>query len=325
MTINYSRNQDCFALTINAILSRVIEPVSLLWNQAGMLAFEDNNNTLFTPYFLETKDNLKRVANIDAIDENFNDFNSFSKSIMDILKNGYTVMICVDVFNLPFNLYYQKKHSNHYIEVVGIDNEGFFICDHFYKYTGIVSSQIIYKAMTSLIEEGFKTQYSFTYYDTSRLQIKDGKGFLEEMLHVNTSVILGQEPFKLREINNKKRIIGLTALDNFIQYLDNEIFIKQENFQQIYRNLFSLSNSRYHYANIIKALEGEKYGLHGIIEGYEDISQLAKISANIILKISVTKNVEPNQLPVLSKLNTIRTLEEKLVENVKKEWFFSVL
>lgn len=319
MNINYSRNYDCFTLTVNAILSRVIKPVPLLWNQAGMLAFEDSNSILFTPYFLETKENLKRIANIETITESFNDFNTLSKRIMNTVRNGYTVMICVDVFNLPFNLYYQKKHSNHFIEVVGVNNEGFFICDHFYKYTGLVPNEIIFKAMTSLIVEKFKTEYSFTYYNTSNLELKDNNSFLEEMLNVNTSIILGQEPFELIKINNKKRIIGLEAFDNFIKYLSNEIFIEQRNFQQVYRNLFNFSNSRYHYANIIKILGGEQYKLQDIIEGYAEVSQLAKITANIILKTSVTKDVESNQLPVLDKLNTIRSLEKRLVKNVRGE------
>ncbi|PFM45757.1 hypothetical protein COJ45_18750 [Bacillus cereus] len=44
--------------------------------------------------------------------------------MVDLLKDlskrldvGYTAMACVDIIDLPFNMYYEQFNSNHYIEI----------------------------------------------------------------------------------------------------------------------------------------------------------------------------------------------------------------
>ncbi|MGG3805765.1 BtrH N-terminal domain-containing protein [Metabacillus fastidiosus] len=322
LIINYSRNFDCYTLTINAVLSRIVKEVDLLWSQAGMLSYENENNIFFTPYYRDVKENLKKIANIETITEDYDKFSEFSSNLKNTLINDYTAMISVDVFNLPFNLYFQKKHSVHFIEVVGFNNEGFLICDHFYKYTGVVQYEVINQAMSSLIKDKFENDYSFTYFNTKKLQLKDNDTFLQDILFTNTSVILGYKPFELENINNKTITVGLQSFTNFIEYLDNEIFVKGINFQQIYRNLFNFSNSRFHYSMIIKSLGKESPRLENIKEGYEEISQLAKITANLILKTSVTKDLESNYAPILNNLDSIRNSEEMLANNINEKWGF---
>ncbi|MEB9627260.1 MULTISPECIES: BtrH N-terminal domain-containing protein [Bacillus cereus group] len=288
LTINYNRNYNCKLLTMNAILSRVLPSSQLLWSQAGLVTYENDDYLYLTPNYLDDFGYLKKVANIDTIENKQDNMVNFLTDLNARLEKGYTVMICVDVFDLPFNMYYKQQNSNHYIEVVGMEDNKLLICDHFYKYTGAVDSVVIEQAMRRRMNIDSKGYYSFIYFNVENHCFKIDIQYLLNVMAINNSIILGKEEMKLYEMTGYKRTIGLKTFEIFNKFLINQLNPNGP-LQRIYRDLFNLSNSRYHYSDVLYAFKDEYPELDKIVNIYRDIAQSYRIASNLVLKLRASK------------------------------------
>ncbi|WP_044796701.1 hypothetical protein [Bacillus cereus] len=313
----YRENFDCKALTINAILSRVIPISEFIWNQAGLAIYENENNLIFTPHYINEYEHLYNTANIRSIEYNLPNFELFLEKIKFILNTGSSTLVRVDIFDLPFNMYYCKHKGSHYIEITHMENEQFFVCDHFYKYSGFVDIDIIAKAMKTRMDIEGNNEYIFHSFCTDEYSFKLDRNYLFKVMSKNNSQILGEGTVDFLDIPNHKRLVGLKTFDRFDKYLE-EHFHQKGPLKGIYKSLFNLSNSRYYYSKIISKYKDDYNNIELIEDLYLDSYQNFRIAANLVLKLRASKKERAyltNLKDILSSTLNIEREASKLVED----------
>lgn len=316
--IIYNKDHNCFGLSVNAILSRTVpEVIPYVWNQAGIVIYKNNAIVNLSPYFESMEDHLKRVANIMMYKLNFNKFEELHEKSIEILERKRSFIICLDVFELPFNMYYKKKHNLHYVEVVNIIGDNYFICDHFYKYIGKITKEIIYKSTASLIKENLLNQFKIYDFDVSKKDLGASLD-IKEILKINTTVNCGHIPkdINILTYEDKTHHLGLNQFAYFKEQIANEVLPYKRNISPTYRNLYGFGSSRLNYSNYLKNFLEEYPILEDIIEEYEIIGQESKIIANHILKLNFVDLNSKIQKKLLDRLDKIHLLEEKLLHRM---------
>ncbi|MEK5115062.1 hypothetical protein [Bacillus sp. FSL R5-0677] len=313
----YKENFDCKILTINAILSRAIPISEFIWNQAGLAIYENENNLIFTPHYINEYEHLYNTANIRSIEYKLPNFELFLEKIIFILNSGSSTLVRVDIFDLPFNMYYCKHRGPHYIEITHMEHDQFFVCDHFYKYSGFVDIAIIAKAMKTRMDIEGNNEYIFRSFYTDGCSFKLDRNYLFEVMTKNNSQILGRETADFLDIPNHKRLVGLKTFDRFDNYLE-EHFHQKGPLKDIYKSLFNLSNSRYHYSKIISKYKDQYNNIEVIEDLYLDSYQNFRIAANLVLKLRASKKERAylsNLKDILSSTLNIEREASKLVED----------
>jgi hypothetical protein len=284
----YNKNQNCFGLCVNAILSRspkVITP--LIWNQAGTVIHYNEESVSITPFYEDIETHLLRVANIQTEELNFSDFEKFNSTSIDLMDSTQSIILCVDVYELPFNMYYKEKHSIHYIEVYDIDDDFYYLCDHFYKYKGKVPKEVILTSMTSAIKQGYTEYFKLYYFDLNNIDLTTAQN-LNKIIETNININEGCLPkqINLLTYSDKKHILGLNGFERFIDYIKYEVIEKHENISQTYRSLYGFGSSRLNYAEYLSEFESNLDSLRYFVDGYEEIGQKCKIVANNLLRLN---------------------------------------
>ncbi|WP_144502505.1 hypothetical protein [Bacillus thuringiensis] len=313
----YKENFDCKTLTINAILSRVIPISEFIWSQAGLAIYENKNNLIFTPYYLDEYEHLYNMANIRSIEYKSSNFELFLEKIIFILNGGSSALVCVDIFDLPFNMYYCKHRGPHYIEITHMEHGEFFVCDHFYKYSGFVDIAIIAKAMKTRMDSEGNSEYIFRSFYTDGSSFKLDRNYLFKVMTKNNSQILGEGTVDFLNIPNHKQLVGLETFDRFDNYLE-EHFHQKGPLRGIYKSLFNLSNSRYHYSKIISKYKDNYNNIEVIEDLYLASYQNFRIAANLVLKLRASKKERAyltNLKDILSSTLNIEREASKLVED----------
>ncbi|WP_257151194.1 hypothetical protein [Bacillus cereus] len=313
--VNYKENFDCKTLTINAILSRVIPISEFIWNQAGLAIYENGNNLTFTPQYINEYEHLFNTANIRSIEYRVPNFEIFLEQIIFILNSGGSTLVRVDIFDLPFNMYYCKHRGPHYIEITHMEHDQFFVCDHFYKYSGLVDTSIIAKAMKTRMEIDGYNEYIFRSFYTDGDSFKLDRNYLFKVMTKNNSQILGDGTVDFLDIPNDKRLVGLKTFDRFDNYLE-EHFHQKGPLKDIYKSLFNLSNSRYHYSKIISKYKDNYKNIEVIEDLYLESYQNFRIAANLVLKLRASKKERAyltNLKGILSSTLNIEREASKLV------------
>ncbi|QPA52735.1 hypothetical protein [Lysinibacillus sphaericus] len=313
----YKENFDCKTLTINAILSRIIPKSEFIWNQAGLAIYENENNLIFTPHYTNGYEHLYNTANIRSIEYKLPNFELFLEKIIFILNSGSSTLVRVDIFDLPFNMYYCKHKGPHYIEITHMEHDQFFVCDHFYKYSGFVDIAIIVKAMQTRMDIEGNNEYIFHSFDTDGHSFKLDRNYLFKVMTKNNSQISGEGTVNFLDIPNHKRLVGLKTFDRFDNYLEKH-FHQKGPLKDIYKSLFNLSNSRYHYSKIISQYKNNYNNLEVIEDLYLDSYQNFRIAANLVLKLRASKKERAylsNLKDILSLTLNIEREASKLVED----------
>lgn len=317
-SVIYNKNHNCFGLCVNAVLSREIgENTDYVWNQAATVVHKDESMVYLTPYYESVEDHLKRVANIDMYSRCFKDFDSFHHKSVDIIGKGKSFIICLDVFELPFNLYYKNKHSLHFVEVVEIENDEYYICDHFYKYNGAVKKDIINSATSSLVNNkllGCFQIYDFNFDNMDLTSSLDIKYILESNVNANYGR-LSKETNLLR-YEGKCIQIGLYNFEDFQNYIRDDALKFKKNISIIYKNLYGFGSSRNNYSNYLKRFTLEYPELKEIAASYEIIAQEFKIAANYILRLNFVDLNDSLMDKIAQRIESAYLLEKQINESI---------
>lgn len=318
--IIYNKNHNCFGLSANAILSRQIpEKIEFIWNQAGIATLKNNDIIRLTPYYESLEDHLKRVANIDMYRFHFDNFDALHRQCVDIIKEATSFIICLDVYELPYNIYYKERHSLHYIEVVGIKDDYYFICDHFYKYKGKINKETISNAIISLINQKMLNKFEMYTFNIGNVDLSNSLD-IKNILKINAMINIGEmlPGINILKHEEKSYAIGLNHFLDFKEYVSNEVLINKKNISIAYRNLYVFGSSRNNYANYLKGFLNNYSVLENIIETYEDIAQEFKIVANHILKLYFTDLKKDTQKNLTNRLQKVYLLEKEATDSIFK-------
>lgn len=290
LNYKYKSNYNCKLLTIDSILSRKIEKTEHLWSQSGFVVYYNDNEMHITSDFMTEENYLARLFNIKTVQKKFQTCQSFYHSIEREIEKEFTIFLKVDLYYLPlkYNMYFEQKHQDHYLEIVNFDEEYIYICDHFYRENLKLHKRIVQKANEMLnknLENPFT--YDFTIFDTSNMFKRIDSQNLKAVLQLNSMVLNGEE---LKEVDQKDGFVckyGLNCFSNVIKVIKKQGQKNQYN-EDLYRDIVNLSDARYRYAYLMKNIDDSNLKLQNIYKKYIRIAQNYRIIANLILKVNVT-------------------------------------
>lgn len=310
LTIHHDGNLNCFYMTANSVLSRSID-TTYLWNAAGMQVLQKRGSLHFTPYLMSPRDHLKHNFNIDTIQIETTELADFLKFVRLALFIEKTVLISVDLYYLPYTMYHNKKHSDHYIEIIGVNGEDWHILDHYYKYTGILCDSDLQIALRGWLENKLDDYLLACYFDTSCMFFTDINSFVFQTISTNNLINRGIVPSEFADKIPSDSVIGITAFQIFQEYVQEKVFKMKDDHTEIYRGIFKFSNSRYFYGRIIGLLPNNNL-LRIVSRKYLEISDKARIVSNLLIKMYITNHFDKFQSSILEKLKEIELHESQL-------------
>lgn len=296
MSLYYSPYHNCKRLILTAMLLRDGINESIMWNKIGF-HFNEYFDKYVYPYPITIEEELKSLG-YDYKHLSLYSYNDFESKISKILKSNKTVAIYVDIFELNYTIYFKKQHHKHSVEIWKVDEENYYIYDHYYQFEGSISKESLKSAVYSLDSQKFTLFF-----------LNKTKHFPDSnVLKFNSKSLSGDLSYSCQ---NKYSIVGIFGIKDFINKILNdfsneELYLKNQYFKNYYPVLKELSYSRYHFS---KYLEYE--GFEEISDVYLDVSQNWSIVANILLIGNVSQNYK-KILPRITRILESTFQKEKL-------------
>ncbi|WEG19159.1 BtrH N-terminal domain-containing protein (plasmid) [Alkalihalophilus pseudofirmus] len=282
-----------------------------MWKKVGY-HFKPNSDFVMSPYYLSLQDELKSYGFI-LNQKEFNDIQSFQEALLKCIEQEIIVGVSVDLYNLPYSVFYQDLHYEHDIEVISYHENTYVICDHYYNYFGEISSEDFMKAIENQAKQGsLRIYYIETYPD--HVSQKS-----ESIIQRNIDALEGNISYSNY---GEFSYIGIEAINEFKEQLINE-FSKRTNleeqdklFNTIYPSIKEMSFSRYHFKNYLEKTNKSKK----LVMQYHDVSQSWSILFQILLKGNVTRDYNKFLTRVNNSLSTIYQKEASALKYLKEDW-----
>jgi hypothetical protein len=310
--INHNKNFNCYFLTVRAILAKKVNFTNLFWNQSGMISYREDNRFTFTPYFKSLPEHLHNHFKIKEIIMHSSEFEHFYSQLCNVLKSDKTALLLSDVFDLPYTLYYRQKYNAHAVEILKADEKEILICDHYYKYSGTISKQKLEGIIKARIARSEAEDFYFLYYETEQHILPRLERYIALTIQNNTEYMKGNDPFIKGNFRTVKKI-GLAAFDEFVHYIDEEVFTQRENIDISHECLKEYGNSRNNYSVLLEEYKHFDPVLGVIASEYLALSNSIQVTANMILKCFITQKFDQFRPRVLKKLQEIRNKEIALI------------
>ncbi|ATF15814.1 hypothetical protein A616_28845 [Brevibacillus brevis X23] len=313
-TTLYKNNfQNCFQLVVSSMLSRQRVPVEYIWNQAGLYISDEQAKWYLTPYYWNLRSYLKTIG-IQYFESNVDDTTLILETIQEILSKRLSVGVMVDIFELPYSMYYQEYHDSHTVEIVGIDGTEFEIFDHYYRYQGKIELSQLCRAINSYFEHFPPDNYLLFYLDATNFS---------EML-IDTELIISNNMMvmkgnAIRDYIDKKanQIVGLDAIPVLKNKVLSLLRLNEEDAEPHLDNMFKdikeISFSRYNFFIFLKKLTVVDF-----FEYLEEASQGWGVTANMILRAKVTGEYESMSLRISNRFDRLLEQERKINEIILK-------
>jgi hypothetical protein len=166
--IYYNNYQGCYELLVSSLLKNAGLNEKLFWYQSRIyynidervLYSSDYGNNIFELLWNE----------YDGVKLSFKNFSHVDKLVNDLIKqlSAGSIGLFVDLFELPYCVYYGVFHETHTIEIVSFDKnlDSFLIVDHYYKFKGYVSLNIIRKCLQSYMSQ-LKKEISYFFVEVT--------------------------------------------------------------------------------------------------------------------------------------------------------------
>lgn len=241
----FSQHYNCYRLVVAAMLNRRNINTLSIWKIIGT-HFDRNAKYIIHPRPVNIIKELK-IYGITLKNKYFENFNEMYSYLNKNLLNE-TIGVELDAFYLPYCIHYKKSHYSHSLEVIKIDNEKVYVCDHFFNYQGSISLKVLEESVEYRAENLRENEYSvFTICIGESIEKVD-------CLELTYLALKGELNYENKTYNS---VSGIKAIDAFKQEIlavinsDDDDFIK-EYIDNIYEQIKEMSNSRYHFSNYLK-------------------------------------------------------------------------
>ncbi|SFS44329.1 BtrH N-terminal domain-containing protein [Marininema halotolerans] len=310
VTAYIDSNKNCFHLVLAAILKRKGIHPDYAWNQAGLYYEDLGDEWKLTPYF-ESVDNC--LHGVQVRSESFSTSDHLIERLDALLTPERTVVVGVDIYELPYCLYYQEKHAPHSIEILRREDGNYQICDHFFQFIDPLSRSDLKKALDSY-EQHCLLKTNLHYLQLSEREWKlpdlaDAMTVMKKNCAMMEGVLLeGMEPLG-------SGIYGFQVIDHLMHRLDTmlsmEEVVAKEIMEEMYCNLKEISHSRDNYGAFLKRM-----GLEELISPIEEAGQCWKAAANMLLRAKVAGNHEGMKPRIFKRLERVKEQERLVVEQI---------
>ncbi|AKF95958.1 BtrH N-terminal domain-containing protein [Brevibacillus laterosporus] len=313
-TLYQSSYHNCKNIVLTAMVKRLGFDIDHLWSQAGLSYQEDEQTFLLTPYYKSILDVLKNLG-ITVLSRNFSDSESCISALREVLQQGRTIGIHTDLFELPYCMYYQDLHEMHAIEILEVEGDDWTICDHYYRFLGKISSEVLHKAINGTIEH--KLAECSIYFLDSELSKDiwgDFTNNVSQIVTENLKVMEGNSLFELS--GSETNAIGLEAISLFGNKLDALVLAEDKEqlplLEECYDQMKEVTNSRYHFHSFLKSVHEEDFA-----EAVLEASQCWGVATNMVLRVFATESFEGMRERIKKRMNRVMEQEMIVIDKMK--------
>ncbi|KYD04432.1 hypothetical protein B4102_3278 [Heyndrickxia sporothermodurans] len=307
MEVYHSPYYNCKNLLITAAIKRKGYSIEGLWKKVGF-HFDPYSDFIITPYYLSLEDELNSYG-FSLNTYYYKDANEFYDALHNYINNQIIVGVGLDLYELPYSMYYNEEHQNHAVEVIGYEEGNFIVLDHYYNYFGNIPEAAFDKAIKSNLENN---QQSLQIYFINDNVKENRTENTKEIINENILALEGKRKY----INQSDTsITGISGILNFKNRLINEFSRvpsseqKDEIHELVYPVIKEISYSRYHFKTFIGLL-GDEY----LSEKLHDISQNWSVLGHLLLKANLSKNYDKMLTRIDNKLEDLYEKENNAVE-----------
>ncbi|WP_134683025.1 BtrH N-terminal domain-containing protein [Brevibacillus migulae] len=288
-TIYHNPYHNCRNMTVSAMVKRLGISLDYIWGQAGLSFKEEHQDITITPYYRSMESDFSQSHGIVTHEDNIADSYEFLHHLIGLVQANHTVAVMVDVFEMPYCIYYQLHHEIHDVEIVGMDGKHFVICDHYYHYYGTIEIEQIRKAASASIDQlGFEscTAYYFTISRTSHFTYSemDFTRVAAENYHVMSGKPIGFLKEQTRGLH-----IGLFALAPMKQRITEFLYVNDQTdpgyLYNLYKMVKEVCNSRHHFHVFLQAFDQKELAFD-----YRVAAQHWGVIANLMVRAYLSKN-----------------------------------
>ncbi|EGQ3776042.1 hypothetical protein GH131_10425 [Staphylococcus pseudintermedius] len=300
----FSQYYNCYRLVVAAMLNRRDINTLSIWKIIGT-HFDRNAKYIIHPRPVSITNELK-IYGVTLKNKYFDNFNQMYAYLTDHLLNG-TIGIELDAFYLPYCIHYKKSHYSHSLEIIKIDKEKVYICDHFFNYQGSISLKALEESVEYRAENLRRNEYSlFTICIGESIEKKD-------CLELTYLALKGELNYENKTYNS---VSGIKAINAFNQEILAVINSKDDDFikeyiDNIYEQIKEMSNSRYHFSNYLKECH-----TNCDWQPVRLASQSWGILGHILLKSAISSNSDIDITRVNSIFKKIYRYESIIINNL---------
>ncbi len=272
-----------------------------LINSLNLEIIDDNRKIIINTDDHLFLDRIKNDYNIDLSYKWYDDLKSES-DIYDVLKTQGQIIAMVDIFNLPYCIYYKKHHEKHSILLnYNMVDDVIEVCDYYYGYFGNLTNEelkLILEESNNTIENGISVYY---LRDTENISYDiDYKEVLRKNIDSYYRESNSNKLFGLNSIYKLREHLKKLKMDNFCNndYLES-IYVSVKDVA-MYRDGFSS------FASI--------HGSNDLVEICDKCAKEWLILGNLLLMSSVKSTFYDLQDRIINRLDSIIILEKKILE-----------
>lgn len=300
--------QNCYQLLLSSLLKRLDLNEKMYWYQSIPFYDSKEKKLFFSDYGdFKLSSIWKKYDNIKINYIKQEEYEMFISNLIKHLKIR-NIGIFIDLFFLPYSMYYLIRHDIHAIEIINYKKKTFIIADHYYNYYGTLKYSDLIKSLISY-KKIFSKKFSFFYIEETTPKIVNNE---KEKLLIN------------KHNNNLYDIFNFIKEDILSLSRCNNLKVSQEIGTKIYSYLKDFSGTQKMLYFFISELINydEKYNNFMIKEIsylYKESSENLNMIANFLLKNIIKQNLNyPTE-----KITYL--LEKSLVNNLKIQELFRKL
>jgi hypothetical protein len=259
-----------------------------LWGQAGLFVKEMEELEI-TPYYRNMKEEVTNFHGIQYCEHIIQEPEDFRRELLDQLKTGGTASLNVDIFEMPYCIYFRQKHHIHDVEIIRVEQNTYTICDHYYHYFGQVDETVIVKAVESCLNNlrDLCRMYYFKLNRPNGFQYTTSDLF--RVVTENYHVMKGT-PIELLIHDADGADIGLAAIDSIQSKISDMAKMdaqgRADHASRMYIQVKEVSNSRHHFHVFLKAFSENE-----LAESYADASHQWAVLTNMIIRAPIVENL----------------------------------
>lgn len=284
-TIYYNPYHNCRNMTISAMVMRLGATLEYLFGQAGLFYKEEKNGVFITPYYRSLESEFARSHGIFFHEDKITDANQFITHLRRLVEKKHTVAVMLDIYELPYSIYYRDNHDYHDIEIVALEEERFVICDHHFQYYGVVDADVIQKASLSLVHH-LGIDACTSYYFTRPRDYTYHRDDFIRVLSENCQAMKGKAiDYLVQEAAGA--YIGLQALEpmkiRITEFLTRNDQRQAAFLYELYKMVKEISHSRHHFHLFLKAFDQEE-----IAFDFLEAAQHWAVITNLLMRAYIT-------------------------------------
>ncbi|SDN48950.1 hypothetical protein SAMN04488137_4665 [Fictibacillus solisalsi] len=285
---------SCFQLAITSLAEQQGVQIDDIWYQAGFY-FEDQGDDgfLIDSRYKPIED---QILNCYFEEHEFFDVGTCMDQVDYYLKQGNSLAVTVDNYELKHSNSYHNQHHEHLIEINKRMGEKYFVTDHFFHFQGEMTHEEIVSGVSSYLEQFKSLKINLCFLKNNQVEYTTHD--LIQIIQETCTIMSGEKLFNV-SLRGELGVNAFSIMTNkFLQCVNGDGQDEDE-IDDWYNAFKEVGNSRYNFFRL----------LHRYYPTI-DLSFITKASQNWISL--------GNMLLKAQYLNTWKAMNERIIKRFER-------